>query len=112
MSKYSKKVERQMREARRIAESKNHKSQEKKESRQLKAEKKRVGKVIKQIEEAQSQEDMKAQKVIAERRNLRKNYLESLKIGDVRLMKLARKSILTYEIDRKLGQETKGEITL
>lgn len=112
MSKYSKKVERQLREARRLAESKNRKVDQKEESRQLKAEKKRIRKIIRQIDEIQSQENKKEKEVIMERRNLRKLYLDSLKVGNSKHIELARQSILTYEIGRKLEQETKGEITL
>ena len=112
MSKYSKKVERQLRDARRLAESKNRKVDKKEESRQVKAEKKRIRKIIKQIDETQSQENKKEQKVILERRIMRNLYLESLKVGNSKHIELARQSILTYEIGRKLEQETKGEITL
>ena len=112
MSKYSKKVERQLREARRVAESKNRKVEKPEESRQIKAEKKRVRKIIKQIDEAQNLENEKEQKVINERRRLQKLYLDSLKVDNSKQIELARQSILTYEIGRKLEQKTNGEITL
>ncbi len=111
MSKYSEKIIRQTKEARRLAEKKNR-TVEEKESRQLKAEKKRVRKRIRKIEEAQMLERVKEQEVIRGRRILQKNYLESLKVGTPTQIGLARQSILTYEIGRKLEQETKGEITL
>lgn len=112
MSKYSKKLERQIKEARRIAEIKNKKPDEKGETRQMKAEKRRVRKLIKKIEETQKKEKEKEQIVIAKRRNLRKIYLDSLKTENPKLIELARQNMLTYEIGRKLEQQTKGEIIL
>ena len=112
MSKYSKKFERQIKEARRIAEIKNKKPNKKEETRQMKAEKRRVRKLIKKIEETQKKEEEKEQIVIAKRRNLRKIYLDSLKTENPKLIELARQNMLTYEIGRKLEQQTKGEIIL
>ena len=61
---------------------------------------------------AQKKAQKKEDEVQAARKKLQEEYLKSLKVGDIRTIELAKQSILTYEIDRKLQQETKGEITL
>ena len=47
----------------------------------------------------------KEDKIIEHRRQLRKRFLESLKIGDIKLIESARQSMLNYEIGLKLEQQ-------
>ena len=98
MSKYAKKVEKQLSETRR------HK--------QIQAEKKQIERIIGKMRKAEKKAQKKEDEVQAARKKLQEEYLKSLKVGDIRTIELAKQSILTYEIERKLQQETKGEITL
>ena len=113
MSKYSKKVERQIREARRIAESKNKKVEDKnEESRQMKAEKKRVRKGIRKIEEYQKQEEEREQAKIKKRRELRQEYLEALRCNNMKQVNFIKDDMLKFEIYNKLERKQQEEITL
>ncbi len=98
MSKYAKKVEKQLSETRR--------------HEQIQAEKKQIERIIGKMRKAEKKAQKKEDEVQAARKKLQEEYLKSLKVGDIRTIELAKQSILTYEIDRKLQQETKGEITL
>ena len=98
MSKYAKKVEKQLSETRR--------------QEQIQAEKKQIERIIGKMRKAEKKAQKKEDEVQAARKKLQEEYLKSLKVGDIRTIELAKQSILTYEIDRKLQQETKGEITL
>ena len=112
MSKYSKKVERQIREARRIAGNKNRKIEEKEELKQMKAEKKRVRKEIKRVEEYQKQEEAREQPKVKQRRELRQEYLKALECKDIRQANAVKDVMLKFEIYNKLEERQQEEITL
>ena len=57
------------------------------------------------INRIEKREKEKEDKIIEHRRQLRKRFLESLKIGDIKLIESARQSMLNYEIGLKLEQQ-------
>ena len=111
MSKYSKKVERQIREARRIAESKNRK-EIKNETSQMRAEKRRVRKKIREIANFEQQEKEKQKNIMNKRRNLRNIYLESLKDNDIKQINYAKNEMLKFEIYQKINEDETKDISI
>ena len=111
MSKYSKKVERQIREARRIAESKNRK-EIKNETYQMREEKRRVRKKIREIANLEQQEKEKQKNIMNKRRNLRNIYLESLKVNDIKQINYAKNEMLKFEIYQKINEDETKDISI
>ena len=107
MSKYAEKIEKQLaeikkeqKEKRKIEEGKRKKAENlastKKEKSLLKRNFKRIDKI---------DEEQKDNAVIKTRRQLRKRYLRSLKVGDIKLIESASQSMLGYEIGLKLEKQ-------
>ena len=91
MSKYSRKMEKQ-------------KAKLKREKRK-EEEKSMLQRNFNRINRIEKREKEKEDKIIEHRRQLRKRFLESLKIGDIKLIESARQSMLNYEIGLKLEQQ-------
>lgn len=91
MSKYSRKMEKQ-------------KAKLKREKRK-EEEKGMLQRNFNRINRIEKREKEKEDKIIEHRRQLRKRFLESLKIGDIKLIESARQSMLNYEIGLKLEQQ-------
>ena len=68
-------------------------------------ERKMLKRNIKKINQAERELAEKENKVIQNRRELRKRYLESLKVGNIKLIESAKQSMLGYEIGLKLEQQ-------
>lgn len=60
---------------------------------------------IKKINQTEREVAEKENKIIQTRRELRKRYIESLNVGDVKLVENAKQSILNYEIGLKLQEQ-------
>ena len=60
---------------------------------------------IKKINQTEREVAENENEVIQNRRELRKRYLESLNVGDIKLIESARQSMLSYEIGLKLQQQ-------
>ena len=91
MSKYSRKMEKQ-------------KAKLKREKRK-EEEKSMLQRNFNRINRIEKREKEKEDEIINHRRQLRKRFLESLKIGDIKLIESARQSMLNYEIGLKLEQQ-------
>ena len=94
MSKYSRKMEKQ-------------KAKLKREKRK-EEEKGMLQRNFNRINRIEKREKEKEDKIIEHRRQLRKRFLESLKIGDIKLIENAKQSMLGYEIGLKLEQQENG----
>ena len=84
-------------------EKENRKKKKEKNNCLLKCKQKRKLKKIAKIEEQQNNEN---DKITNNRRKLRERYLKSLEVGDRRTIELTKKSMLSYEMDLKLNQES------
>ena len=91
MSKYSRKMEKQK------AKLKTEKRKEE--------EKSMLQRNFNRINRIEKREKEKEDKIIEHRRRLRKRFLESLNVGDIKLIESARQSMLNYEIGLKLEQQ-------
>ena len=105
MSKYSQKVERRTMELRK---EKRKQEEERKKffSPEMKMEKKMVRRNLKKIDEIQKKQNEENDEIIKTKRELRKKYLESLEVGDIKLIEYAKKSMLSYDI--KVKQQESG----
>lgn len=108
MSKYSQKVERRTMELRK---EKRKQEEERKKffSPEMKMEKKMVRRNLKKIDEIQKKQNEENDEIIKTKRELRKKYLESLEVGDIKLIEYAKKSMLSYDIKVK-QQESERDL--
>ena len=85
----------------------NKKLKEKKNGNYFKTrhERKMLKRNIKKINQTERKVAEKENEVIQNRRELRKRYLESLNVGEIKLIESARQSMLSYEIGLKLQQQ-------
>ena len=109
MSTYAEKIEKQLaeikkeqKEKRKIEEGKRKKAENLASTKKEKSLLKRNFKRIDKIDEEQKEKD---NAVIKTRRQLRKRYLRSLKVGDIKLIESASQSMLGYEIGLKLEKQ-------
>lgn len=93
--------------AKRKKRNRKDKLKEKKEEIHYKTrhERKMLKRNIKKINQAERELAEKENKVIQNRQELRKRYLESLKVGNIKLIESAKQSMLGYEIGLKLEQQ-------
>ena len=70
-----------------------------------KHERKMLKRNIRKINRTEREVAEKENEIIENRRKLRKIYLESLKVGDLKLVENAKQSMLGYEIGLKLEQQ-------
>ena len=99
MSKYSQKLERLTAETR------------KKEKNELlsktKSEREMLKRNFRKMDKIEKMEKQEEDKIIKTRRQLRKRYLNSLKVEDIKSIEQANQAMLAYEISLKLGQQGK-----
>lgn len=72
----------------------------------MQIEKKRLKRNLKKIAKIDEQQRHKNDEITNNRRKLRERYLKSLEVGDRRTIELTKKSMLSYDIDLKLNQES------
>lgn len=68
-------------------------------------ERKMLKRNIRKINQTERELAEKESEIIENRRKLRKRYLESLKVGDIKSIENAKQSMLGYEIGLKLEQQ-------
>ena len=68
-------------------------------------ERKMLKRNIKKINQTEREMAEKENEIIENRRKLRKRFLESLDVGDIKLIESAKQSMLSYEIGLKLQQQ-------
>lgn len=102
MSKYAEKIEKQLAEIKKEQKEKRKKAENLASTKKEKSLLKRNFKRIDKIDEEQKEKD---NAVIKTRRQLRKRYLRSLKVGDIKLIESASQSMLGYEIGLKLEKQ-------
>ena len=99
MSKYSQKIKKRNMEIRK-------EKRKKQLSPEMQIEKKRLKRNLKKIAKIDEQQRHKNDEITNNRRKLRERYLKSLEVGDRRTIELTKKSMLSYDIDLKLNQES------
>ena len=102
MSKYAEKIEKQLAEIKKEQKEKRKKAENLASTKKEKSLLKRNFKRIDKIDEEQKEKD---NAVIKTRRQLRKRYLRSLNVGDIKLIESASQSMLGYEIGLKLEKQ-------
>lgn len=106
MSKYSQKIEKRNMEIRKEKRKQEEEKRKKQLSPEMQIEKKRLKRNLKKIAKIDEQQRHKNDEITNNRRKLRERYLKSLEVGDRRTIELTKKSMLSYDIDLKLNQES------
>jgi len=101
LSKYSQKLERLTAETRKKEKEKNELLSKTKSEREM------LKRNFRRMDKIEKKEKREENKRITTRKQLRKRYLDSLKVGDIKSIEQANQAILGYEISLKLEQQEK-----